>query len=277
MVTDILLSARRKRRKKFFLKAGLILLGILFLTGGIVSFFYVPRFRINEIAVGGANAADESELKTEIENILKRKILKFLPADNIFLLPKTKIAAFLLQSFPILKKADIERSFFQKISVSVEERKPAALLCFDSAATSTDLTSGPCLFMDENGILFQEAPSFSGEIFVKFIDERQATSSSENLAIGRETIPEPELRKLLSFEKSLAGQAMAVSKIILKDGGEYEVYLKEGWYIKLNNKNEADLSFGNLQLVLEETIKEKRSNLEYIDLRFGNKVFFKFK
>jgi hypothetical protein len=160
----------------------------------------------------------------------------------------------------------------------VEERNPAALLCAGSNATGTDSGAISCSFMDENGFIFQPAPSFSGGIFVKFIDQRQATSSSiENAAIGKETISEPELQKLLSFEKLLGSQAITVSKIILKKNGEYEIYLKEGWYILLNSKNEPNPSFNNLLLVLDSNIKEKRPQLEYIDLRFGNKVFFKYK
>jgi hypothetical protein len=70
---------------------------------------------------------------------------------------------------------------------------------------------------------------------------------------------------------------MEVAKIILKDGWQYEIYLKESWYILLNDKNESNLSFSNLQLVLDGTIKEKRPTLEYVDLRSGNKVFYKYK
>ena len=65
--------------------------------------------------------------------------------------------------------------------------------------------------------------------------------------------------------------------VVLKDGDIYEIYLKEGWYVILNNENEPESSFNNLELVLGETVKEKRSKLEYVDLRFGNKVFFKLK
>jgi hypothetical protein len=68
-----------------------------------------------------------------------------------------------------------------------------------------------------------------------------------------------------------------ISKIILKDAGIREVYLKEGWYILLNDKNEPDQTFSNLELVLDQEIKEKRPKLDYIDLRFGKKVFYKLK
>ncbi len=263
-------------------------MGIFLFLGGVVGFFYIPKFRISEISIEGANVLDKEQLKEEIAGWLKGKFFKIFPYDNIFLLPKEKIITSLLENFPILKKLDIERNFPQKIYVLIEERKPAAILCTGSTATSTD-SGGPastsaslggesCVFMDENGFIFQPAPSFSGGIFVKFIDERQASSSpSGNTAIGKETITESELQKLLSFEKLLAGKSIGVSKIILKDGKEYEVYLKEGWHILLNSKNEPNSSFNNLLLILDSNVKEKRPKIEYVDLRFGNKVFYKFK
>ena len=42
-------------------------------------------------------------------------------------------------------------------------------------------------------------------------------------------------------------------------------------------KMNPDQTFGNLELVLDQDIKEKRPNLDYIDLRFGKKVFYMLK
>jgi hypothetical protein len=273
MSTDILLSSRRKRRKKILLKAGLVLAGIFLFLGGVVAFFYIPKFRINDISIEGANILDAGQLKEEIGSLLRGKIFKIFPCDNIFILPKAKITAELLRKFPVLKEVAVSRSFPQKISVFLEERKPKALWCMGLNATSTNLSGVSCAFMDESGFIFQPAPFFSGAIFSVFYDERR----EKIVAIGEEMIPESEFRNLNSFAELLNRNNMDVSKIVLKDDGEYEVYLKEGWHIKLNSKNEAALSFNNLQLVLNENIKEKRSTLEYVDLRFGNKVFFKYK
>jgi cell division septal protein FtsQ len=282
MPHDILASSRRKRRKKSILKLSLFLAGILVFLGGLVGLLYIPKFRIAEISIEGINALDKEELKAEITNFLKGKFFKILPYDNIFLLSKAKITALLLQEFPNLKEISIKRNFSRKLSVLTEERKAEALWCVNSLATSTDSGEAECAFVDENGFIFQPAPSFSGGIFLKFFDEREKlASTSENLGglpnVGEEMIAASEFKKLFSFSGFLLQNNMDVSRIVLKDNGEYEIDLKEGWRILLNGKNEAGLSFNNLKLVLDSNVKEKRSQLEYIDLRFGNKVFFKYK
>ena len=142
----------------------------------------------------------------------------------------------------------------------------------ESSATSTDSSKEECAFVDEKGFIFGPAPTFSGTIFPKFFDKRGQPS-----AIGKEMIPETEFQKLRSFKELLAKNDINVAKIILQDEAIYEVYSKEGWYILLNAKNEPNPSFNNLKLVLDTQIKEKRLKLEYIDLRFGKKVFYKLK
>ena len=52
-----------------------------------------------------------------------------------------------------------------------------------------------------------------------------------------------EFQKLASFAGLLKEKGFDVSKIILKDAGIYEVHLKEGWYILLNDKNEPRPDF----------------------------------
>jgi hypothetical protein len=287
MTTDILASSRRKKRKKFLWKAGLTLLSIFLFLGGVTGFFYVSKFRINDISVEGANVLDEEQIREEIVKLLKRKFLKIIPRDNIFILSKSEIAAKLIETFPALKSIAIGRDFPQKISFFLEERKPEALWCLGQVSTNTisdliprSLGEAGCAFVDENGFIFQPAPIFSGAIFPVFYDERQPSASPSgelSIGIGKEMIAKSEFQKLLSFNKILGKNNMEVAKIILKDGWQYEIYLKESWYILLNDKNESNLSFSNLQLVLDGTIKEKRPTLEYVDLRSGNKVFYKYK
>ncbi len=284
MPVDILISSRRARRKRLILKAVFYLLGFLIFTAGIVAFFYIPKFRINEISVKGIEVLDEKQFKGEIANLLNGKLYRIIPYNNIFIIPTAKITAELLQKFPILKRIAVIRNFSQKLSIEIEERKPEAIWCLtfanDLIATSTVFTtsSSPslgrdsCAFVDEKGFIFGPAPIFSGTIFPKFFDKRGQSS-----VIGKEMISDAEFEKLRAFKDLLGKNDINVAKIILMDEGIYEVYSKEGWYILLNAKNEPNPSFNNLKLVLDAQIKEKRAELEYIDLRFDKKVFYKLK
>ena len=270
---DYLASSRRIRRKRFFLKAGLGLAAILLVSLGVVGFFYIPKFKIKEISIEGADVLDKKEFSAEINDFLTRKLWKILPYDNIFIFPDGQTADEIMPKFPIIKSAVFRRDFPQKLSVFIEERKPAALLCRESEIQKLE-----CAFADEAGFVFQLAPNFSGGIFLKFFDNRrQSTLAGAAIPadIGKNIIDAGEFRKLNYFVKLLSKENLAAGKIVIKDEGAYEIHLREKWQILLNDKNEPEQSFANLKLVLSQIIKEKTPQLEYIDLRLGNKVFYK--
>lgn len=262
MPADVFAPSRRLRRKRFFLKASLIFAAILLFLLGVTASIYIPKFRINEISIEGTAVLDKEQLKEEAFSLLRQKFWGIFPYDNIFILPKERIIATLSKKFPLIKKVTIKNDFSRKVFISVEERKPEALWC------KKDF----CAFLDEAGFIFEPAPVFSGTIFPKFFDERETPAD-----IGKEILPAAEFQKLHFVLETLEKKNFNVVKTILKDSGLYEIHLDEGWYILFNEKNNAETVSENLELILENNIKEKRPQLEYIDLRFGNKIFFKLK
>ncbi len=59
---------------------------------------------------------------------------------------------------------------------------------------------------------------------------------------------------------------------------DIELKTKEGWSVFLNEKISVGKELEMLQVVLENKITaEQRKNLEYIDLRTENRVYYKFK
>ncbi len=68
-----------------------------------------------------------------------------------------------------------------------------------------------------------------------------------------------------------------ITRVYIKEDNFFQLLTKEGWRILIDDKNEPQITYENLSLALKEKIKDKRKNLDYIDLRFGNKVYFKYK
>ena len=56
---------------------------------------------------------------------------------------------------------------------------------------------------------------------------------------------------------------------------DMKVITSEGWYILFNLQKEAEEQLSALKGVLEEKIKDQRENLEYVDLRIENRVYYK--
>lgn len=265
MPLSILALSRRLRRRRNFLREGFFLLLILISLGLIVGFFYLPQIRIKAILVKGGDdgvSGWREAIIEEARKIMAGKIFGIFPADNFFILPKAKITDDILNTSLMFKSVSIDKIFPQKISLNIETRKPEALWCKNES----------CAFVDPGGFIFAPAPDFSGPIFLKFSDERPAAPE-----MGKNMLSPDEFKNLITFKNLLAGRGINIRKINLKEDGVFEFYSSEGWYLILKGENEPVSSLNNLELILDSAVKNQRPDLEYIDLRFGKKVFYKLK
>src|SRR3989344_1290398 len=269
---DFLTSSRKIKRKRLILKA--VVWGIIFaaIFAGVVAFFRIPYFQVEKIEINGNSLVDGDDLTDAIKVKMEGRYLWLFPKTNIFLIPKDKILTELPEEFKRIKKISLDKKYFGAIAVKIEERNNAVLYC----------EKEDCAYADENGFVFEKAPYFSGAVFLKLIEQRNSDNGENAKTIdeylGTNLIAENEFKKILEFAGLAAKTGGGgVSEVILKKENIYEFYDKEGWKIILNDKNEPQSAYLNLITALDANIKEKRTKLDYIDLRLGNKIYFKYK
>lgn len=263
---DALASSRKIRRRKVILKLLLYFFAIFCIFALSVGFFYIPKFKIKEIEVKGASELNKEKLRDEFLAILQRKSLGLFPYGNIFIFPKQRLKAEILGIHPDIKKLDFESFFPERILVEVEERELFAVWCF---------AEGDCFFVDKDGFAFKKAPFFHGNLFLKFFDER-GENPFNNIDKGRQVLSEDDFKNLISFIEFVKVKGTTVSKIFVKDDGIYNLETMSGWRIILDNGNDAQEAFQNFKIMIESLTKEDYMNkIDYVDLRFGNKIFYK--
>ena len=268
---DFLASSRKLRRKRLILKA--VIVGVIFaaIFAGVVAFFRMPYLQVEKIEISGNNLINSDGLIKKIKTNLEGKYFGLFPKANIFLIPKDKILAELPEEFKRIKKISLDKKYFGAIAVKLEERNNAVLFC----------EKEDCAYADEKGFVFEKAPYFSGAVFLKLIDQRNSDSGENAKTIdgylGISLIAESEFKKILEFAGLAAKKGGGVSEVVLKKENIYEFYTQEGWKVILNDKNEPQSVYPNLITALDANIKDKRPKLDYIDLRLGNKIYFKYK
>ena len=263
---DFLASSRKLRRKRRILKA--VVVGVIFIVifAGGVAFFRMPYFQVKKIEISGNSLINGEDLIEGIKTKLDGKYFGFFPKTNIFIMPKKNILAELPQELKRIKNITLDKKYFGAIAVKIEERSNLALFCGKE----------DCAYADENGFVFEKAPYFSGAVFLKLIDQRWPGKAVEDF-IGSNLIEESEFKKILEFAGLAVKTGNGITEVVLKKENIYEFYTKEGWKIILNDKNEPKSAYLNLITVLESNIKDKRTKLDYLDLRLGNKIYFKYK
>lgn len=228
----------------------------------LVGLLYIPQLKIDEVKIAGVNQNEEEELKKWISDFLKGKHLSVLPFNNIFLFPGEKMKADVLSAFPELKSVSISNRLEMPLKVNVRKRDSVGLWCSDNN----------CGFVDDEGVVFKKAPYFSGSLFLKFF----SASTTIDFKIGSRLIEEDQFKKLIEFVNLSSAVGVQISKITIKEEKQYELETASGWRILLGDTGNAKEASQNLEITLNNKI-ENKNELDYIDLRFGNKIFYKFK
>lgn len=264
MKNDILADSRMRRRKKLIYTSVFYLIAFLFIFIIVFSFSYIPYFKIKKVSIESDSTFIKTDQLTQyVSNYLDERYLWFIHLNNIFFFPKTRVEQDILRDFPRVKEISIDRDFPNTMRIKIKERKEVVSICYIE----------DCSFIDTNGFIFEKAPFFSGSIFTKFTDNR---SNVERFFIGQQFMDEVEFKNVIKFVSLVKDYNIGISEIILKDNGEYNVITSFGWYILLDKNNDANSAFENFKISYDTKIKDSKKQLEYIDLRFGNKVVFKF-
>jgi len=255
----------KKKRKR---RIQIIFLSVAFIS--VVSLFvYFSRqeqFLIVEVAVLGENVVDKEEITKVTQRLLAGYYLWIIPRANVFIYPSRAIERSLLKEFPRLKSVEVDLGESQRLLVTVEERVPFALYC---------RSTSECFFLDEEGLIFALAPSFSSGVYFIY-----TTEDSLEDPVGERIVPIEEFEKLSEFIETLA--VLNIYPVGFEASrGEYRLLLPTGGRVLWRRDGDLTLIYANLEAFLSNNAIRAQSDfldkVLYLDLRTDNKVFYKFR
>lgn len=260
------LRARRRRVRAFV--AFLLLLVLVGVGYGIHWVSYVPQLNIQEVTIEGASAVPQQLVKTFVESILDDGRYHLLSRSNVLFYPKKSIETGVVGFFPGIRSAVVTHPapLAQHIVVTVEERQPFAQWCG---------ADDGCYKLDDIGFIFASASSSESVRFARPYIFYGALPEEEPIG---QSYASGHFAGILALLSVLQQQApVTPESVALTDGQDFTVRFAEGFALKASFGADATLLARNLKLVLNsEELAGRESELEYIDLRFGNRVYYKF-
>ena len=261
-----LLEFKKQKRKVFLTKvvASPFIFSALFI--GLAYVARIPSSNINAIEILGNKVLDTEILEAAARAEITENYLWFLPKSNVLLYPKSSIKRTLLNKFKRIKEVEVTLKNKQTLQISISERTPSYTWC-GNVIPETHINE-KCYFLDDAGFIFDQAPYFSGEVYFKFY------GSLENF------------EKLVSLKNTLEAMKLKPVALYTKEDGDVKIFLsttsESRPEILLTSNADFEKVAENLQTALDteplkSNFKNKYSSLEYIDLRFGNKVYYKFR
>jgi len=221
----------------------------------------LEAFTVSEVKVFGGQTVDHEEIISLVEKNLQGTYLGLIPKKFTLMYPKQNIVES-VETVERVYDVMVQRNDRRVLEVSFSEFSPKALWCQGAE-------SDECIFLDETGYAFGEAPDLAGGSLVRFI------SSGSDIEVGARFSDEQVFSKLFIFVESLSEFGWFVSQVELDQVGDAFVQLGQNSEIKITTAEDPQTLVYNLTTVTasEDFNHLTPGNFQYIDLRYGNKVF----
>lgn len=290
-------SGPRKKRISFIGHLGKIFLSppaprsrragkLYFITGGILVFFlsigyflfFTEQFLITNINIE-ANKNTEQNIHEYLDKIFDSKKFFILRQNKTINFPTENFKKNIFFEIPKIKKVEVQIQVPSTLNIKVEERKQEGIWCVYG-----NLESIPeCFFYDKEGIIYEEAPnSVRGSLIKNIRDGRVEVAQ-----LGSAVMNTQLLEYINNLINALELAYEHPNYIFIKNNDEIRAGFSKGlpaassaaqvgWEAYFSRSQDLIESVENLILILEKEIGVRVSELLYIDLRLGNKAFYKY-
>lgn len=282
--------ARARQIDVFFERTAQVMLLTYALFVFVSWLSYRPAFRITHVAIDGLRAVSRDSIAEIAGDALASQFLSRVDRNNMLLYPRKKMLHEIRTLDPRIATVALSFDSRHTMRIVVHEYVVGALYCQSSdadtfmigtpreAATSTLTTTARtdggtrCYYADEQGYIFAEAAEWSGHPYVTFV------SSSTTPPLRTHILPDDEYAAVGRFLSSLSEIDLRPQTVTILGNSDFRIETALPWDIFWSSKKDPQKSTDNLSLVLHSlsTMNERdKKILESIDLRFGDKIFYK--
>ncbi len=275
---------RKKRNKKLF-RYGLVFFVFISLVALLSYISHRPQIRISKIELSGGVLVTQDEIESKALTGMSGSYLWLFPKNNSFLYSKTRLEDYLMDNFKRIDTISIRRKNLKTLVIDITERKPVAMWCEGvptdvQPSGSKDVLSSPertCYFIDQNSTVFANAPHFSGDAYFRYY----GLILNDN-PIGKEYMASSRVfTELSGFIQKTKDLLLQPQYLVAKNDGQFSLFVAGGGEIMFDMKESLSKTSDNLVALLRVPALQLNSDgvlpVEYIDLRYGNKLFYKLK
>lgn len=261
---------RKQRMMRWSIRASLLI--VLLISVALLS--QIEFFAIRRVVISGNSNIPSEQIQEIVDKQIHTSYIGLFPKTNVFLYPKGKINDSLLSAFPRIKSVNIYTESFNFLNVRIEERVPIALWC----------SAHLCYVADESAYIYAEARVATegsigegdGLVSITGLDEVAGSKP-----IGVQIIEQEAFSKILQVANDMRKNNLMVDTVEFRSKDEVNFWIggkdQAGPKKKIIFSSRKDYveSYGNLTAALKSKALSTTTDFEYIDTRFGNKVFYR--
>jgi cell division septal protein FtsQ len=246
---------RRRRFKKFFWT-----LAVILFVGGIVLVFFSPLFTIKNIEITGNKNVSRESLLAQIEQYEQTRFLFLVPRNNLLFFDVNAVQKSLAGNL-LISSVKVEKKYPGTVLVAVNERKLNLVW----------LAGDQCFNLDADGKAIETCGATADE-FLRIRDLKATPVALGQTAVSSEVI------RFLVTSRDLLRERIAPSNYYYNfenDPKALKIETNQGFDLYLNLSLPPEEQARRLFVLLGSAeIKDKLKSLKYIDLRYGEKIYY---
>jgi cell division septal protein FtsQ len=261
----------KNRQKKSIFKMRVFwyfLLVLVVVFAGIYFLAFFPHFQVKNITIFGNEKVATNEIKDVVLRKINRKFFEVLNwsliSESIILVNPETIKKEILMKFPLIQSAQITKKLPNSINAQIQERKPSAVF----------YQNNKYFYIDNEGVIFEELQNGAGSLFIV----RQILND-KSVFVGENVIQHKIMLAIFEIEKNLKDNfQIDLKEALISNPLRLDIKTGENWqiYFDIGEDSDIPLQLTKLNLLLKDEITpENRQTLEYIDLRFRDRAFYK--
>lgn len=268
-----------RRKKKMQALVFLCTLAFFTLSATGILFLRSSFIQVQKVSVKGTTIVPEKAIEASALSALSGSYFNVIPHSSIFFVSKRRIREALSKEYAEINNFTISRSGLSKITISLKERTPVAIVCsgFREEGDEND-----CFVSDSSGYVFSSA---STTVLANAADFNHyyVPTDKGDITPGTNFVVESRFKELEKFLLGARRAGLLPLGVLVGDNGEYEMYLKNKKgeseaTVYFDDRAPFDTTLTNL-LTFWNNPSEKRSatttqSFDYINLRFGNTVYY---
>lgn len=254
---------------------------VLILAGGLIWLIFSPViFSINNVEVRGMIRIPPGEIENSVWQQTGEKKFIFFPQRNIFTFSKKEVKEELEKSYSF-EKLTINKNLPHTLIIEVQEKSYAFIWHEGERYYYADIDGYLINEVNPLEIKQKKYPIIDNQGEEKIIIDSAG-------GLGKINTDENHINYIVGLsDKFLAGknkegetgensEGLTVEKFIIdKDANTVKIALVEGPIVYFNTGEDQEKQIRKLLAIKNETLKGEFKNKSYIDLRYGDRVYYR--
>lgn len=233
------------------------------LVAGVWHGSRAASMQIDNVSVSGNDTVSTALVEEVVWTELSGTYFALVPRQFQLTYPQAAIVS-AVAALPKIESVHVHDEASGELMIEIEEYQPTALWCDEVEGGRS------CVYVSVDGYAYLKAPALEGNAFLRFNDEKK------DVAVSTQFMPPSRFTTLLLLTEELKERlGFVVEEVIVHDEDDADLVLSTGALLKITSSQSVEEIAVNLETLLSapEFQVLERGEFEYIDLRFGDKVF----